>query len=115
MKNSVKYHGRIGYDWDDMEEKAGSIRMNHFFIAIPCIFLLYNIVFVLSKWSNMYTTFSTAGVIFWMCLMCTMPFILGITVLTTCYKGNGSDCFLFWYILPTLLLIPIIFNDFSES
>lgn len=66
----MKFRHENGYcDWKDHHKKANNIRWNHICFVIPCIFFLYNILFVLSKWSSMFTEFSVAGLIFWICFI----------------------------------------------
>lgn len=54
-----------GHYGDDDDRRAAMIRVSHFMCLIPCLVLLYNLIFVLPNWNNVFD-YKTSGVLFWM-------------------------------------------------
>ena len=79
--------------------QASAARCTHFCFCLPLLLLLYDIVFVFSSWSRVFS-FSLGGVIFWSCFMwCLFGFVFG-WINWGCTQsgdaaGNFFNCLLF--------------------
>ena len=93
----------------DDEGRSRLIRVSHFMCLIPCLVLLYNFIFVLPKWNNIFD-YTTGGVYFWMVFWMVTSISLAI-VLKLIPKYDPA----FMLGLFGAVLVLCLFNDLSES